>query len=109
MIPYCAGLAHAVPITMALLFFVMFLCGGFVVIPLAHGATTQSQANTGFLAGFSISGWSLTTGVLMFVVGHMFDYGLYTQSFWLVAVLPSAGVLFWWLLSAHGGNLAKPV
>jgi MFS transporter, ACS family, hexuronate transporter len=98
-IPYSAGFPHAVAITMAIFFLVMFFSGGFVVIALAHGATTQAAANTGFLAGFSISGWSLTTGVLMWVVGRMFDKAEYTATFWLVAGLPALGVLLWWLLS----------
>ena len=83
---------------MAIFFVAMFLSGGFVVIALASGATTQAPENTGFLAGFSISGWSLTTGVLMWIVGRMFDQSEYTATFWLVAALPWVGVLFWWLL-----------
>jgi hypothetical protein len=83
---------------MAIFFLVMFLSGGYVVIALAHGATTQVLGNTGFLAGFSISGWSLTTGVLMAVVGRMFDRAEYTATFWLVSALPAAGVLLWRLL-----------
>ncbi len=98
--PLLAGYSWAVPATMALLFLVMFLSGGFVVIALAHGATTQPPANTGFLAGFSISGWSLVTGLLMPLVGSMFDHGAYTAAFWLVASLPVAGVLLWRTLSS---------
>jgi ACS family hexuronate transporter-like MFS transporter len=109
LIPYCAALPHAVAITMAIFFLVMFLSGGFVVITLAHGATTQSAANTGFLAGFSISGWSLTTGVLMAVVGQMFDRNQYTATFWLVSAIPSVGVLVWWLLSRRGSGEPRSV
>ena len=98
LIPSSAGLSYAVATTMALFFVAMFLSGGFVVIALASGATTQSPENTGFLAGFSISGWSLTTGVLMWIVGRMFDQAEYTATFWLVAALPWAGVLLWWIL-----------
>jgi ACS family hexuronate transporter-like MFS transporter len=98
LIPYAAQFPHAVWITMAIFFLVMFLSGGYVVIALAHGATTQAAESTGFLAGFSISGWSLTTGVLMAVVGRMFDRGQYTATFWLVSALPVAGVLLWKLL-----------
>jgi ACS family hexuronate transporter-like MFS transporter len=97
-IPFCAALPHAVAVTLVALFLIMFLSGGFIVISLAHGATTQSASNSGFLAGFSISGWSLTTGVLMWIVGRMFDRGMFAQSFWLVAVLPCLGVALWWLL-----------
>jgi MFS transporter, ACS family, hexuronate transporter len=98
LIPMVSGLDHAVAMTMAIFFLVMFLSGGYVVIALAHGATTQAAENTGFLAGFSISGWSLTTGILMWVVGRMFDQAEYTATFWLVSALPAAGILFWWLL-----------
>lgn len=101
LIPFCTHLPFAAAITMALFFLVMFLSGGFVVIALAHGATTQPAENTGFLAGFSISGWSLTTGLLMPIVGKMFDYGAYAATFWLVAALPAAGVFLWWQLATR--------
>jgi len=97
-IPYVAGTPHAVAITMAIFFLVMFLSGGYVVVSLAAGAEKQDAGNTGFLAGFSISGWSLATGVLMWLVGRMFDRAEYTASFWLVSALPAVGVLFWRLL-----------
>jgi hypothetical protein len=104
LIPTVAQLPHAVSITMAIFFLVMFLSGGYVVIALAHGATTQAAENTGFLAGFSISGWSLTTGVLMAVVGRMFDRAEYTATFWLVSALPVTGVLLWRLLRDPNPN-----
>ena len=109
--PLLATCSWALPATMALLFLVMFLSGGFVVIALAHGASTQPAANTGFLAGFSISGWSLVTGLLMPLVGSMFDHGAYTGAFWLVAALPVAGVLLWRVLSSPPvpRNLHTPV
>lgn len=103
-IPYFSANPSAVAISMAIFFFVMFLSGGFVVIALAHGATTQPAANTGFLAGFSISGWSLSTGILMWIVGLMFDHAAYTETFWLVAALPTAGLILWWLLSAPANS-----
>jgi MFS transporter, ACS family, hexuronate transporter len=108
-IPYSAGLPHAVAVTMAVFFLVMFLSGGYVVITLAHGATTQAAENTGFLAGFSISGWSLTTGLLMWVVGRMFDKAEYTATFWLVAALPSVGVLLWQLLRERGRDVLQRI
>jgi predicted MFS family arabinose efflux permease len=95
-----AGRPQAVAITMAIFFLVMFFSGGYVVIALAHGATTQTAENTGLLAGFSIAGWSLTTGLLMWVVGRMFDRAEYAASFALVAALPVAGVVVWRFLSA---------
>jgi predicted MFS family arabinose efflux permease len=104
-IPSVAAMPHAVAITLAIYFWVMFLSGGYVVTALASGATTQAAENTGFLAGFSISGWSLTTGVLMWVVGRMFDRGEIPETFWLTAILPFIGVLVWQLVRAPRGRI----
>jgi predicted MFS family arabinose efflux permease len=101
-IPLVVGMPHAVAITLGIYFWVMFLSGGYVVIALASGAATQAARNTGFLAGFSISGWSLTTGILMWVVGRMFDRGAIPQTFWLTAILPIFGVLVWQGLRSPG-------
>lgn len=109
LIPVCAALPIALPLTILLYFVAMFFTGGYVVIALAHGATTQSATNTGFLAGFSISGWSLTTGILMAVVGQMFDQSAYAATFWLAASLPACGVLLWWLCSDKTQKSAHPV
>ncbi len=97
-IPLCAGLPFAVPLTMTIFFFVMFLGGGYVVLALAHGATTQAPEHRAFLAGFSISGFSLATGILMAIVGRWIDHGWFTQSFWLASACPLAGVLLWRLI-----------
>jgi MFS family permease len=103
-VPLVAALPNAVAMTLGLYFLVMFLSGGYVVIALAAGAARQSGENTGFLAGFSISGWSLTTGVLMWQVGRMFDGGQISATFWLAAVLPFVGVLAWRLLRSASGQ-----
>ena len=108
-IPWCAASPHSVAITMAIFFVAMFLSGGFVVIALASGATTQTAQNTGFLAGFSISGWSLASGLLMWIVGRLFDRAAYTMTFWLVAVLPALGVLLWAMLRAPQPTAAVQV
>jgi MFS transporter, ACS family, hexuronate transporter len=106
-IPLCSGLLHGLLLTMALFFLVMFLAGGFVVLSLTHGTATQLESNTGFLAGFSISSWSLITALIMPVIGRMFDHGDYSRSFWVIAALPSAGVLLWWLLSTAESEYHK--
>ena len=93
--PMLAGWEWALPATMALLFVAMFLSGGFVVIALADGAARQPGAKAGFLAGFAIAGWSLVTGLLMPVVGRLFDAGAYRAAFWLAGLLPVAGVVVW--------------
>lgn len=97
-VPYVHAVAHALLLTMLLFFVAMFIAGGFVVLSLSHGMEMQQAANTGFLAGFCISSWSLITAVVMPLFGSMFDHGHYTRSFWLVAMLPVLGVILWQIL-----------
>ena len=86
--------------TMVLFFLQMFVAGGFVVFALSDGMAVLPQEHSAFLAGFSISSWALTTGLLMPVLGHLFDHQRYGTTFWLVACLPPAGTFLWKILSS---------
>ena len=97
-VPYLQALPYALIFTMLLFFIAMFIAGGFVVLTLAHGMAMQRERNTGFLAGFCVGAWSLATAFLMPIIGHMFDGGRYTLSFWTVAMFPVLGTLLWWVL-----------
>jgi MFS transporter, ACS family, hexuronate transporter len=103
--PLAAKTAHGVVLTMLLFFVEMFIAGGFVVLSLADGMERQPGQNPGFLAGFSISAWALSTGLLMPVLGRLFDLGRYDAGFWLVACLPVAGTLLWGLFA---GDMQRP-
>ncbi len=94
-VPYVQHAPHALLLTMLLFFVAMFIAGGFVVLSLAFGMAAQQAKNTGFLAGICIATWSLATALLMPVLGHMFDHGHYTRTFWLVAVFPVLGTALW--------------
>jgi MFS family permease len=93
--PAAATMAEGVTPTMALFFAQMFIAGGFVVLVLADGMERQPKQNSGFLAGFCISAWALTTGILMPILGKLFDRGSYALGFWIVAALPVLGTLVW--------------
>jgi len=41
---------------------------------------------------------ALTTGVLMPVLGQLFDQARYSSTFWMVACLPPVGTLLWLLI-----------
>jgi MFS family permease len=100
--PAAGATAHGVPLTMAIFFAEMFIAGGFVVLTLADGLERQPRENAGFLAGFCISGWALTTGILMPILGKLFDRGRYAAGFWVVAGLPVLGMLLWmWLVPSE--------
>ena len=98
--PMAVRSAMPVTTTMVLFFLQMFVAGGFVVFALSDGMAVLPQEHSAFLAGFSISSWALTTGLLMPVLGHLFDHQRYGATFWLVACLPPAGTLLWKILSS---------
>ena len=86
---------HSLPLVMALLFFSMFLGGGFVVLSLSQGLAAQRNANPGFLAGICVAAWSVAVAVLMPLIGRMFDQRDYRHAFLLFAVMPAVGTLLW--------------
>ncbi|MCU1226372.1 MAG: transporter [Edaphobacter sp.] len=98
--PAAARSPHPLATTMLLFFMQMFLAGGFVVFSLSDGMATLPRQHSAFLAGICISAWALATGVLMPILGHFFDHGRYTLTFWIVACLPPIGTLLWKLLSS---------
>lgn len=99
LLPAAAAGPRPVEGTMLLFFLQMFLAGGFVVLSLSDGITAQPKENAGFLSGIAISAWALVTGLLMPVLGHLFDRNFYTATFWLVACLPPLGTILWRVLS----------
>jgi hypothetical protein len=95
---------------MLLFFLQMFVAGGFVVFALSDGMAMLPKEHSAFLAGVCISAWALTTGLLMPVLGHLFDRSRYGMTFWVVACLPPAGTLLWHLLSKRrAGHYPDPI
>jgi MFS family permease len=102
--PLAARSAFPVAATMVLFFLQMFIAGGFVVFPLSDGMTMLPKQHSAFLAGFCISAWALVTGLLMPVLGHLFDHQRYGLTFWLIACLPPIGTLLWQILTSQRKN-----
>jgi len=98
--PLAARSAAPVAATMLLFFLQMFIAGGFVVFPLSDGMSVLPREHSAFLAGFCISAWALATGLLMPLLGHLFDHQRYGLTFWLVACLPPVGTLLWRILAS---------
>jgi len=102
--PMAARCEHPVMATMVLFYVQMFIAGGVVVMSLSDGMMVQRKEHSGFLAGAAISSWALVTGVLTPVLGHFFDAKRYAEGFWLVACLPVAGLVLWWVLRSAAGD-----
>jgi len=101
-IPYLNSLVAV----MVLLWIAMFIAGGFVVLSLSQGLAAQRGTNPGLLAGICVAAWSVAVAVLMPVIGDMFDQRQYTHAFWLVAIMPAIGTLFWSLLKQRPASVA---
>ncbi|HTD97179.1 MAG TPA: MFS transporter [Edaphobacter sp.] len=97
--PAAAACPYPLAATLLLFFLQMFVAGGFVVFSLSDGMATLPKQHSAFLAGICISAWALTTGLLMPILGHFFDHGRYTLTFWIVACLPPLGTFLWKLLA----------
>jgi MFS family permease len=99
--PVLVRSAFPVGSTMALFFLEMFIAGGFVVFALSDGMATLPKRHSAFLAGVAISAWALMTGILMPVIGRLFDKKNYNLTFWIVACMPLVGTLLWRLLRTN--------
>lgn len=106
--PAAARSSYPVAATMLLFFLQMFVAGGFVVFSLSDGIAILPREHSAFLAGICISAWALSTGILMPILGHFFDHGRYTLTFWIVACLPPLGTFLWKLLSSATERQAYP-
>jgi MFS transporter, ACS family, hexuronate transporter len=102
--PMAARSQAPVSATMLLFFLQMFIAGGFVVFALSDGMSALPREHSAFLAGFAISSWALVTGLLMPVLGHLFDSQRYGLTFWIVACLPPLGSLLWKIFSSPGAR-----
>jgi len=108
LLPFAARTPWPVTATMTVFFLEMFIAGGFVVLSLADGVNTQRH-NAGFLAGIAISSWALVTAILLPCIGHLFDNGLFTESLWLIAILPPIGTVLWKTLSSIPASNNKEI
>jgi MFS family permease len=97
--PWAVQSSEPVGATMVLFFLQMFVAGGFVVFALSDGMAMLPKEHSAFLAGICISAWALATGLLMPLLGYLFDHARYGLTFWLVACLPPIGTTLWRALS----------
>jgi len=89
----------SVSITMFAFFFAMFIAAGFVISGLRYGMGVYSTDHVALVAGIGAGSWSAIVAIVMPVIGHLFDLGLYARAYYLVIMVPLLGFAGWWLLS----------
>ena len=84
---------------LALLFWCMFITGGFQMLGLRTGARAYPGGRTASVAGVASGAWAAEAAIILPITGRWFDQGHYDWIFWAVALIPMAGVLMWLALS----------
>ena len=97
-----APLARNSSEALALLTVTMFAAGGLIVVTLRSGGLTYGEERRGLAAGIASSSFSLAVAIVLPVCGHLFDAHRYHDAFLIVGMLPFAGTLVWFFLTARG-------
>jgi ACS family hexuronate transporter-like MFS transporter len=90
---------HHSAFVLGLMFWAMFVAGGFVVVALRTGALAYPKEQTGIVAGAAGGAWSAAVSIVLPLLGGMFDTRHYADAFFLVGILPLLGAILWWLLT----------
>jgi MFS transporter, ACS family, hexuronate transporter len=104
LIPYISNYG----LTLAMLFFAMFITSGFIIGAVAYATRHFSIDHAGFIAGLGAGSWSLVVALAMPWVGRLFDLHRYDAAFLIAALFPVAGCGVWTMLSRHGENVRAP-
>jgi ACS family hexuronate transporter-like MFS transporter len=84
---------------LALMFWAMFVSGGFVVVSLRTASLWYPRERTASVAGIGAGSWSALVAVALPALGRMFDRNDYSAAFVLVALVPVLGTLLWSILT----------
>jgi len=86
---------HSYGLTLAMMFFAMFMTSGFIIGAVAYGTHHFSTDHAGFIAGLGAGSWSLAVALAMPRVGKLFDLHRYDVAFVLAALFPVVGCAAW--------------
>ena len=84
--------------TLAMMFFAMFICAGFLIGGVAQAAAMYPSRYSGLVAGLTSGSWSALVGLAMPGIGKLFDLHWYGLAFGITAAVPAAGFAVWWNL-----------
>jgi ACS family hexuronate transporter-like MFS transporter len=92
---------HSYGLTLAMMFFAMFVTSGFIIGAVAYATRHFSTQHAGFIAGLGAGSWSLVIALVMPGVGRLFDLHRYDIAFGVAAVFPIVGCIAWMMLSSE--------
>src|SRR5580698_3746008 len=94
-IPYVSSYG----LTLAMMFFAIFITSGFIIGEVAYATRHFSTSNAGFIAGLGAGSWSLVVALVMPGVGRLFDLRRYDVAFLVAALFPVVAYTAWMKLS----------
>jgi MFS family permease len=101
----------SVPIAIGLLSFSTFIGGGFQMVALKVGSFSFPREQTAMMSGIASGSWSLVNFVLLRAIGPWSNWmndQRWEEIFWLIALMPAAGVALWLVLSRNEASSPAP-
>ena len=80
---------------LALLFWTMFVAGGYLIVSVHYATHIFTTAQAGLIAGLGAGAWSAFVAVAMPWFGRLADGGRWPQAFLTATAIPLAGFAFW--------------
>jgi MFS transporter, ACS family, hexuronate transporter len=105
-------MTSSVAMAMALISFSTFIGGGFQMVALKVGSYAFPREQAAMMTGIASGSWSLVNFLLLRAIGPWTGWmngGRWEEIFWLIAVLPAAGIAVWYVLSWNDEPLANPL
>ncbi len=99
----------SVATTMALVSLSTFIGGGFQMVALKVGSYAFPRERAAMMTGIASGSWSLVNFVLLRAIGPWTGWingGHWEEIFWLIAVLPAAGIALWYVLTWNEASTA---
>jgi MFS family permease len=94
----------SVPLAIGLISFSTFIGGGFQMVALKVGSYAFPREQAAMMSGIASGAWSLVNFILLRAIGPWSGWingQRWEEIFWLIALLPPAGIAVWLVLS-HG-------
>ncbi len=77
------------------LFYSMFVCGAWMLLPLAYATRVFSKSDSALISGLTAGAWSAVVAVVMPIFGRLFDQRHFSLAFTIAALIPVAGYAVW--------------
>jgi MFS transporter, ACS family, hexuronate transporter len=96
-------------LVMMVFFWSMFIAAGFIVVALRAAARAYPAGQSSMVAGLGAGTWSALVAALLPLLGRWFDQQRYTETFFLVTLVPMVGTALWLWLTRSGDASADSV